>query len=154
MAGPVFDVKEWDADQLRIAFAGVSMSRGAGASGYADGEFLKIVQDKDSFITVEGTDGTVTRSKTNTRLMTITLRLMQTNSQSNGVISAILGADENNPNGAGIGTFVVEDQNGTTLFAALKAWVKKWPDQSFDRGAKEREWIFGCVRNNIVVGGN
>lgn len=149
-----FSVAISDADQVRITFAAVAISRGAGQSGYADGEFLKVTQDKDSFTAVEGTDGSVTRSKTNSRLGTITLRTMQSNAQTNGYLSSLLTADENNTNGAGIGTFVVEDLNGTTKFKALKAWLMKPPDQSFDRSAKEREWKFQVVRTNIVVGGN
>ena len=141
-----FTVSIADSDQILVSFAGILLSRGAGASGYADGEFLKIVPAKDSFTEVEGTDGTIARSKTNSRLMTITVRLLQTNS--------LLSADEGNPNGAGIGTFVVQDLNGTTTFKSLKAWLKKWPEQSFDRSAKEREWVFSCSRSSIVVGGN
>lgn len=149
-----FTVSIADSDQILVSFAGILLSRGAGASGYADGEFLKIVPAKDSFTEVEGTDGTIARSKTNSRLMTITVRLLQTNSQSNGLLSSLLSADEGNPNGAGIGTFVVQDLNGTTTFKSLKAWLKKWPEQSFDRSAKEREWVFSCSRSSIVVGGN
>jgi hypothetical protein len=149
-----FTVSIADADQYRIAFAGILLSRGAGASGYADGEYLKIVRVKESFTVVEGTDGTIARSKTNSRLVTITIRLLQTNAQSNGLLSALLSADEGNPNGAGIGTFVVADLNGTTFFKCLKSWLQKWPDQSFDRTAKEREWMFQGAQSQIVVGGN
>jgi structural protein KPP10_ORF10 len=149
-----FDTKIYDADQVAAGFAGVLISKGAGASGYADGEFIRIVQNAESFTAIEGTDGTVTRSKTNRRLCTITIRVMQSNSATNGFLSAMLLLDEGAPNGAGIGTFFVKDLQGTTLFEAQYCWVVKPPDQSFDREAKEREWQLMCVRDNILVGGN
>lgn len=149
-----FSVSIADADQYRITFAGVAISRGAGASGYADGEFLSIKPRKPSFTEVEGTDGSIVRSKTFSRLMDGLLRVLQTNAETNGFLSSMLQADEENPNGAGVGTFVVQDLNGTTKFKALKAWVTAWADQSFDRSGKEREWKFTLVRSSIVIGGN
>ena len=149
-----FTVAICDSDQFRLTFAGVQLSYGAGASGYADGEFFKVTQMKPSFTEVEDTDGTVSRSKTNSRLGEAMLRTMQTNSRTNGYLSTMLMFDESNPNGAGVGTLVLQDMNGTTYFKALKAWVIGPPDQSFDRSAKEREWKFHVVRSSVIVGGN
>ena len=97
-----------DADQYRLTVAGVPISQGAGQSGYADGEFFSCDQPKESFIIVEGTDGTVARSKTNTRVLEMAVTLLQT-SASNAYLSGLLINDENNPNGAGIGSFVLQD---------------------------------------------
>lgn len=148
-----FDVKVYDPDQIRATFAGVNISRGAGASGYADGEFCKIEQSVDSFIEVVGTDGTVAWSKTNARSNEVTFRLLQV-SATNAFLSAMLTTDEAAPNGAGIGVLVIQDLQGTTLFRANKARVWKPAGMSFDKSAKEREWLFRAVRNSIVVGGN
>ena len=149
-----FSTLIYDADQIVIALAGVPISKGAGESGYADGEFLRITQNAESFTAVEGTDGTVTRSKTNRRLTTLLLRTMQSNSAVNGYLSTLLALDENTPNGAGIGTFLAKDLGGTTVFTAQYCWLQKPADQSFDREAKEREWTLIAVRDEIIVGGN
>lgn len=149
-----FDTKEYDADQVFVSFGGVQLSKGAGASGYAEGIFITIEPEGDIFDDVAGTDGTVTRSKTNERRFTATLRTMQSNSSTNGYLSTVMQEDESLPNGAGILALVVQDLQGTTIFEASKAWVKAWPKQDFDRNAKEREWVFRGVRNNIFVGGN
>ncbi len=149
-----FDVKEYDADQVFVSFGGVQLSRGAGASGYAEGTFVIIEPEGQIFDDVAGTDGTVTRSKTNERRGTVTLRTMQSNSVTNGYLSSVAQEDEALPNGAGILSLVVQDLQGTTIFEASKAWVREWPKQEFDRSAKEREWVFRVVRNNIFVGGN
>ena len=148
-----FSVKVADADQYVIAVAGNPVSLGAGQSGYADGEFLTVSQSADSFITVVGTDGSVVRSKTNNRLVDIKLILLQTNSY-NAYLSGLLLADVNTPNGAGIGSFVVEDLSGTTLVLCTRAWVEKPADISLDRGAKARSWSIKGVWDVMLVGGN
>ena len=148
-----FSVKAVDADQYVIAFAGNPVSLGAGQSGYADGEFLTISQTTDAFTTVVGTDGSVARSKTNNRLLDIKLILLQSNSY-NAFLSGLLLADNNAPNGAGIGSFVVEDLSGTTLVLATRAWISKPADISLDRGAKARSWAFQAVYDVLLIGGN
>lgn len=149
-----FDMKVWDPDRLRISFGAFRISRGAGASGYASGDFAKIAQDKASFVTVEGVDGTVTRSKTYSRLTSFTLQTMQTNSLTNGFLSAQIFADEVGINGAGILPLSIQDLNGTTLFQALRAWVIKPADQDWGAEAKPREWVLHAIRDLSLVGGN
>lgn len=148
-----FDVKVVDAMQIRISFGGVQISRGAGASGYGDDVFLSVKQKTDSFIEGEGTDGTVWRSKTYSRLCECELTLLQT-SASNDYLSSMLVTDEQAQNGAGIASFVVEDLNGTTKFVAQKAYVKKFPDQDWGKGAKERKWMIIAIRSSENVGSN
>ena len=134
-----FSVKVADADQYVIAVAGNPVSLGAGQSGYADGEFLTVSQSADSFITVVGTDGSVARSKTNNRLVDIKLILLQTNSY-NAYLSGLLLADVNTPNGAGIGSFVVEDLQGTTIVKCTRAWIVTFADIELDRDVSMRTW--------------
>lgn len=147
-------MKVYDPDQYRCTFNGFSFSKGAGASGYADGIFVSVEQMEPSFLTKVGTDGTVSRSKTNARLVKLLVRLMNTESESNGFLSTMLALDESNPNGAGVGAFSLEDLQGTTRFFASKAWVSGPPKQALDREANEREWEIHGVRDILIVGGN
>jgi hypothetical protein len=149
-----FDMKVYDPDRIRITFGAFRISRGAGASGYASGDFAKLVQPTASFTEVIGTDGTVTRTKTYARLTEFTLLTMQTNSLSNGFLSAQLFADEVGINGAGILPLSIQDMNGTSLFQALRAWVSKPADQDWSNEAKPREWLIKCIRDVILVGGS
>lgn len=149
-----FDLVVYDSDQQRITFAGYSISKGAGASGYADGVFITIKPQKPSFTTKEGTDGTVTRSKTNSRLVDIVIRTMSSNSATNGFLSALLSNDQAQPNGAGVGPFVYEDLQGTTKYSCSKCWVTAVPDFSRDREANEVEWKLTGLRSVAVIGGN
>src|SRR4051812_10926277 len=91
-------------------------------TGWADGSFLTIERESDSFEDYVGSDGGVARSKSNDKRATATLRLRM-DAASNDVLSAFLVADE--LNGAGVLPFMVKDLKGTTLVLAKEAWVMK-----------------------------
>jgi hypothetical protein len=147
-----FQVQEYDADQIVIIIAGIAISQGAGQSGYADGEFVSI-KFPPGFSMVKGTDGTVARSKTNDRTIEIEVSFLQTNS-ANAALSALHAADVNTPNGTGIGSFVLEDLQGTTLIACTQSWIRQPADITLDRGAKGRKWTLDAVYDVALVGGN
>lgn len=139
--------KVYDADQISISIAGLPIS------GFADGEFLRIERESNAFDDVVGTDGEVTRSKTNDDRATVTIRLMQT-SDSNDLLSTLYNADKAAPGGAGVGPFMCRDAQGRALFIAEKAWIAKPPDQVFDRTATEREWMIRCAKLDGTYGGS
>lgn len=146
-------VKVYDADQVSVLVGNVAISRGVGASGYADGEFVRIEQQEDDFGIVVGTDGQITRSKKNNKLTKITIRLMQS-SDSNAYLSSLRIADQVGQNGAGIVPILINDRNGTSLHSAQFGWVNKPPDAVYDREAKEREWPIMCYMDERLDGGN
>lgn len=139
---------EYDADQIAIDMGGIQVD-----SGYADGTFVKIEKDAEAFIYIVGTDGSVTRSKTKNKVAKITFRLMQS-SPKNDQLSALLITDLAAPNGAGIVPFLLKDLNGTTLESAPHSWIQAFPDEEWDRGAKEREWMIIASDLNRFVGSN
>ena len=114
--------KTYDADQVSISIAGFPID-----SGYADGEFLRVVQEADDFTDEVGTDGEVVRSKTNDRRANIFIILMQTAS-GNGALSALSNLDLLTANGAGIAPFLVKDNNGNQLYTGAACWVRRPPD--------------------------
>jgi hypothetical protein len=150
---PLPQVTEYDADQIVIIIAGIPISKGAGVSGYADGEFVAI-KFPEGFTVVKGTDGFIARSKTNDFTAEATINLLQTNS-ANAALSALYAADRAQPNGAGIGSFVLKDLQGTTLVVAAASWITKPADITLDRGAKGRSWPLTLIlASDPVVGGN
>lgn len=149
-----YQMKTWNPAQLRISFAGIQISRGAGASGYAEDEFLSAKPINESFTDVLGCDGTVTRNATNSRLWEIKLQTLQTNSITNGALSVILASDEASFNGNGVAPFVAQDLNGTTQLECLRAWLTGWPEMVFGKQAKARVWTMHAVADLIVCGGN
>jgi hypothetical protein len=153
MSGGPFSVREADSDQYILQVAGVNIAQGAGQSGYTDGEFFSCEQARESFIVVEGTDGSITRTKTNTRLLNMKINLSQSAAR-NALLSAIVISGENGVNGADIGSFVLKDLQGTTLVQCSRSWISKRPSIALDRSSKERVWTLQGVWDVFLVGGN
>ncbi len=127
--------KIYDSKEVSVIVAGIPVD-----SGYADGEFVKIEQNEEDFTMVVGTDGEVTRSKTNNKTAKVTLRLMQT-ADGNAALSALNRLDKAQSNGAGVGSFLVKDRtSGTIVYQASSCWISKPPSVSFDKVATAREW--------------
>lgn len=141
-------MKFYDSDQITIIIAGILINK-----GYADGEFLSVVNNSDAFTTVTGTDGEKTRSKSNDNGAIVTLKLMQT-AEANAALSVLHNLDKLTSGGAGVGPLLILDRSGTTLFEAESCWIVKRPDASFDRTAKEREWKIEVADLVAFDGGN
>lgn len=124
------DMTVWDSNEVSVIIAGIPVESGRGE---ADGVFLSIERDADVFGDTTSTDGDVVRFKTNDHRATATLSLMNT-SATNAVLSALYQLDRNTSNGAGVGPFLVEDRNGTTLHTGAKCWIAKTP--KVDLGGK------------------
>lgn len=128
------DFHVYDPDNVSIMVCGIPIE-----GGFADGTFIEIEQDSDDFVDVVGTDGAVTRSKTNDRRATITITLMQS-SESNALLSALNNIDRKAKNGAGVGPCLITDNQGTSLYAGEKSWIAKPPTAGFDKTAGPRAW--------------
>lgn len=140
-------VKVYDSKDVTLAFFGLLID-----SGYAEGEFLSIAQESEDFVAVVGTDGEVTRSKTNNRLVTMTLTLLQT-SEGNTKLSVINNLDRAKSNGAGVGPFLVSDANGLAKYAGT-AWISKPPDIVFTNKGEARAWTLQGVLDKRFDGGS
>jgi len=140
--------KIYDPDQITIVAMGIPIDK-----GYADGEFVTLDNVEDAFTMKVGTDGEVTRSKTNNKTAIVTLKLMQS-ADANTALSALHNLDLAAPNGAGVGPLLIKDRSGTSLWAASKAWIQKPPAVSLDREATPREWQIACADLVRVDGGN
>jgi len=140
--------KIYDANEVTVNVAGLPIE-----SGFDDGEFLRIEQEADDFIDKAGTDGEVTRSKTNDRRATVTIILMQS-SDGNALLSGLNNIDRLAGNGAGVGPLLVRDRQGTALYAAAECWISKPPNVSFDREPTAREWTLRVASLERFDGGN
>jgi|SRR5690606_17415475 len=137
----------YDPDQITMTFAGIRIT------GWADGEFVRIARNNDSFTLQKGTDGTGTRSKSKDKSGRVSFILMQT-SPVNARLAALHRLDETAPNGAGVGELRIKDLNGETLHTAKEAWIVKPPDANYDRTATSREWIIEADELEMFDGGN
>jgi len=138
---------DYSPDEVDVLVAGIPIT------GWADGEFLTIEMTTDAFTSVVGTDGEVTRNRSNDNRATATVKLMQS-SASNDLLSALYNTDRLARNGAGIGAFLVKDNQGRSLYAAAECWIRKHPDISFDREATAREWVIEIADLQVFTGGN
>lgn len=138
----------YDSNQVGIVVANIPITE-----GFAEDTKIEIQPETDAFVDVVGVDGKVTRSKTNDRRATVTLRLMQS-SPLNAVLSALHELDQDADNGAGVGAFLVKDNGGTSLHAGSACWIMKSPDVKYGVKATEREWKIRVADLRNFVGGN
>lgn len=137
----------YSADEVIVTFGAVILG------GFADGSFITVEQNEDSFSLVVGSDGDACRSKSNNRSSRITATLLQS-SAVNDLLSAIHNIDINSANGDGINPILVKDKTGRTLHTAEKAWIVKPPSTVFAREPENREWVFETDNMLHFVGGN
>lgn len=123
------------------------------ADGYADGEFITVEQMSPGFQSVVGTSGEVARSPSGDRRVKVTIKLLQT-SRTNAQFSDLHNSDLNAPNGAGVGAFLMQDLSGNSIVRGEQAWITKFPDASYDRTAKSREWEIEVAVGTRKDGGN
>jgi len=119
--------------------------------GFADGEFINVSRDEDSFTKVSGADGEVSRSKSNNKMGELTLTLLQTSS-SNDILSGFMLADE--LGNSGIFSVFIKDALGLSTIFAAEGWIKKAPDTTFDKELGNREWVIDLANFDVFVGGN
>jgi hypothetical protein len=124
---------------------------GAALSGLAAGTFVTVSRSTDTFTTVVGADGEVTRVKSADRSGTLSVVLTQS-SNSNAVLAALAARDELTSNA--VFPIQVKDNSGTSIFFSSEAWIKKPPDGSFGDTLGTREWTFGLARVEMNHGGN
>lgn len=140
-------MKDYSPDEVDVLVAGIPIS------GYAEGEFVSISFTTDLFTTKVGSDGEVMRARSMDRRATCTIKLMQ-GSDSNDLLSALYQLDQRARNGAGVGAFLVKDNQGRSLYAAPECWIRKHPDVSFSNEPTPREWTIEIAELEPFTGGN
>lgn len=137
--------KTYAADQVQVIMGTRRLK------GLAEGTFVEIVRDEDTFTKQVGADGEVSRSKTANKSATATITLLQT-SEDNAYLQGLHNTDENS--GAGIVPFKVIDKSGTTVAIATESWVQKPADISLGRDSGERAWTIALAKVDFSGGGN
>lgn len=139
--------KVYDSNEVTISIAGIPIT-----GGFDDGEFIRIERDTEVFGDKVGTDGSVTRFKTNDDRATVTIILMQT-ADANDQLSTLLISDKNAPNGFGVGRLLIQDLNGRSLHESAQAWVQDFADVAYGREATAREWPIRVAQLQNFIGG-
>lgn len=138
-------VKTFDPKQVQMIIGGNQIA------GFADGEFINVERDENTFSKVVGADGEVSRAKSNNRSGILTLTLLQT-SASNDILSAIMIADE--LTNSGIIPIYIKDSLGTSTLFSGEGWVQKPPAFTADKEIGNREWVIDLASVDVFIGGN
>jgi len=109
--------------------------------GFADGTFVVVEREEDSFTKVTGADGEVSRTKNANRSGTVTITLKQT-SDSNRILLGLLATDEDD--GSGVAELSVKDNLTYKAFSS-EAWIQKPPNMELGKEQSDREWVFGVA---------
>lgn len=122
-------------------------------SGYADGVFVTVEFEADDWVDKTGTDGEVARSNTNNRNGTAKVKLLMT-SLGNNVMSQLRNLDVNSTNGAGVGSFLLQDLSGGMVLRAEHCWIQKRPNVERGREIVEYEWTVRLIDIEGDIHGN
>jgi hypothetical protein len=153
LAGFTQEMRAWDLSALTMTWGGFQISRGKGSSGYGPDVVVSVKQKEPDFKSTPGADGTVTMAATNQVLCEIELTVMQSNSPTNGFLSATRAAQKQT--GVPIVLpWVMKDQNGTTVFSALKCVLLGPADAEYSADPKARTWKFEAMPEINFIGGN
>lgn len=122
--------------------------------GRAD-PFVEISAVGDAYEDEIGADGHVVRFSTGERRYDVVVTLMGS-SEENQKLAALHALDVNATNGAGVGAFLLKDNNGATLLAGPQCWVKRVPDTAKGKTPGTVAWQVRVIANagSMIVGGN
>ena len=137
--------KTYDAKQVSVIVGGHIVE------GLADGTYVTVTRNNDSFALTMGADGEGARAKSNDKSGTVELTLLQT-SASNDVLTGFANADE--ISNSGQVPILIKDQNGSTLVEAATAWIQKPADVTFGKEIEERSWVLESDDLTLFVGSN
>lgn len=138
-------VKSYAPDKVAVIIAGVPLT------GFADGTFVTVSRNSDTFTPVIGADGEVARTKSSDRSGTIVVTLMQS-SNGNDLLSGLHVADEASMTGAF--PAAITDTEGRTVLMSDTCWIQKPADSEYGKELGSREWTIYAANLNIFVGGN
>ena len=135
----------YDSSKVAVIIGGAIME------GFADGTFVNVERDEDSFSKITGVDGRTSRARTGNRAGKITITLQQT-SPSNNILTGFVEEDEISSNA--IKPILIKDGLGSTVIASGAGWVLKPANVEYGKEISNREWIIDCADLKMLVGGN
>ena len=138
-------VRTYDAKEVVLTLDGTPVF------GYADGTFISIEREEETYNKVVGADGMVSRAKTNNRSGTLTLTLKQT-SPSNEDLSDFLNQDELNNEGV-FSVLLKDASSGSRIFSST-GWVQGLPTIEYAKEISEREWVIELSKIEFDITGN
>lgn len=137
-------LRTYDPGKVVISFKGIVFV------APADGTFITVERDEDTWSKSYGSDGDVARVRNRKRGGKATVTLMGI-SPTNDQLSTIVDIDERT--GLGVGTFQVLDLNGTTLVHATNGWLVRPANYEAGNEHTNREWMIDLEVVDMFIGG-
>jgi hypothetical protein len=134
----------YDPSLVVASFLGIPIS------GYADGTFVSVERNNESYTLMVGAGGEAARARSRNSSGKVTFTLMAT-SPCNDLLSSAWHADE--LTGSGVGPVLVKDLSGSTLCIANNAWIQKGPKVEYGKEISTREWVIECESIYINASG-
>jgi hypothetical protein len=134
----------YDPALVVASFAGIPIS------GYADGTFVSVERNNESYTLMVGAGGEAARARSRNSSGKVTFTLMST-SPVNDLLSAVWHADE--LLGTGVGSVIVKDMQGNTRCVANNAWIQKAPKIEYGKEISTREWVIEAESIYMTAGG-
>ncbi len=125
--------------------------KGVNITGVMDGTFCEVERAEDAVTMHVGAQGEVTRVMSRNKTGSVTFNIVQS-SVTNQLLSAIAAADEKDR--SGVGPLLITDLNGTTVYKATEAWIRKLPKGEHAKDATGRSWVIDCAKLLMNVGGS
>ena len=126
-------MKVYDSKEVTVIAVAIPLT-----DGLAD-NFVEVAPKGAAYDTEIGTDGEVTRFSTNEKRVDIKITLKRSSSH-NAQLAAVHAVDRSTTGGAGIGGFLLQDNQGSTLIACAHAWIKQLPTWQMGKAVGDVTW--------------
>lgn len=136
--------KTYDPKQMKITFGGLILG------AFADGTFLEVERDEDTFSRKVGASGEACWVRNRNRGGKITFTVMQ-DSLTNDGLSAFVVVDE--LTGQGVQSFFAAEANGTTAVHSGECRISKPAKVTRGKEHNSVEWTIDCADIDIFNGG-
>jgi hypothetical protein len=125
----------------------------SGMGGQETDEFIRISQEGDDVIEEYDLNGNVVLSPNEAIKFTAVWTVKQS-SPINDMLSAILALQKTPGMAGSIHPMMIKDTQGTTIYQAANAWIRKAPDDTRGQKIGKMEWTFGLSGLTRFSGGN
>ena len=136
---------QYSPDLVDVIWNGITIT------GYADGTFIDVEREVDTFTKKVGSLGDVARSKSLNRSGKITITVMDTHPV-NDLLAALIIEDEQFA--TAVGPFTLKDRSGTSEVRATEAWIMKVPKMGRAQQSGNNVYVFEAASIYIKHGGS
>jgi len=139
-------MKQYDPKEVSISWNNISLNE-----GIAEGTFILAERNAPDWTQVVGSDGEVTRIRTNDASGVVTVTLKR-GSAVNALLTTVLAADKLSANA--VGGLTIKDNQGNSRAVAATAYIEGPPPMEFSNTETTNAWRFLCDRLELFHRGS